>query len=171
MGSQYQRFLVYGRNCRNEISTSALASRGKCISKELANTLIRPFGPAPLPEREKGARRPAGRRKGWFPNRNLRNAPTTPSGVYDSEEFRDQDGPAYVRNGRLQRWIPTHYGLNALVQRRETSVQSSWRQESFRKLASAGMSQTVLTARSLLPDRLRLSLSASLPLRRPRWTA
>jgi hypothetical protein len=50
--------------------------------------------------------------EGSIPKSQLALRCHSPERVYDSEEFRDQDGPAYVRNGRLQRWaranIPTH---------------------------------------------------------------
>jgi hypothetical protein len=69
MGSQYQIFPVYGRNCRTEISTSAMASPR-------------------LPETE-----------GSIPKSQLALRCHSPERVYDSEEFRDQDGPAFVRNG------------------------------------------------------------------------
>jgi hypothetical protein len=62
------------------------------------------------------------------------------------------------------------YGPNAFVQRRETSVQSSLRESSSRNSVGVRKSQTVHPSAHRPPGRLRRSLSAFRPLRRPRWT-
>jgi hypothetical protein len=62
------------------------------------------------------------------------------------------------------------YGPNAFVQRRETSVQSSLRESSSRNSVGVRKSQTVHHSAHRPPGRLRRSLSAFRPLRRPRWT-
>jgi len=61
-------------------------------------------------------------------------------------------------------------GPNAFVQRRETSVQSSLRESSSRNSIGVRKSQTVHPNAHRPPGRLRRSLSAFRPLRRPRWT-
>jgi hypothetical protein len=66
--------------------------------------------------------------------------------------------------------VPNALCPNAFVHRRETSVQSSLRESSFRKSGGARKSQTVHPALFRPPRRLRRSLSAFRPLRRPRWT-
>jgi hypothetical protein len=62
------------------------------------------------------------------------------------------------------------YGPNAFVQRREASVQSSLRESSSRNSVGVRKSQTVHPSAHRPPGRLRRSLSAFRPLRRPRWT-